>query len=96
MFDWEKMKEKWIVLIDEKKSHRGKNFFRKRLMNRSGNTICFWSDLDENGKVVFKIEMCNLDPKTGKSLSASPIWEQHEFATERELLDKVEELKQKY
>jgi hypothetical protein len=63
---------------------------------RSGNTICFQNDLDENGKAVYEVEMYNLNSKTGKPLCGSPIWEQHKFATEKELLDKVEELKQKY
>jgi hypothetical protein len=96
MFDWKKIKERWIVLVDEKKTYGGKSFFRKKLMARSGNTICFQSDLDENGKAVYEVEMYNLNPKTGKPLCGSPIWEQHKFATEKELLDKVEELKQKY
>lgn len=65
-------------------------------MNRSGNTICFQSDPDEKGNVVYEVEMYNLNPKTGKPFGASAIWEQHKLATENELLDKVEELKLKY
>ena len=96
MYDWKKIKEKWIVLADEKKTHKRTRFLMKRIMNRNGNTICFWSDLDEKGKVVYKVEMYNLQPETGEPFGGSPMWEQHTFATEKELLDKVEELKQKY
>jgi hypothetical protein len=96
MYDWKKIKEKWVTLVDEKKSCGGKSFFRKKLMNKNGNTMCFQSSLDERGKVVYEVEMYNLNPKTGKPLCGSPIWEQHTFTTEKELLDKVGGLKQRY
>jgi hypothetical protein len=96
MYDWKKIKGKWIVLEDNRKTYKGKEFFMKKIMNRNGRTICFWSDLDENGKAVYEVEMYNLNPKTGKPLGGSPIWEQHAFVSEKELLGKVEELKEKY
>jgi len=96
MYDWKKIKEKWIVLVDWKKTYRGKEFFVKTIMNRKGNTICFRDYLDEKGDMVYGVEMYSLDRKTGKAFGGSPIWEQHKFATEKELLDKVRELKKKY
>jgi len=68
---------------------------------KTGVAVAFWNDLDPaRFKLFFRLEMFYLDPKTGKELDTSPIWNPWEIKEEEEyffegLQDLLEEYTQR-
>jgi hypothetical protein len=65
---------------------------------KTGVALSFWNELDRaRHKIMYRMEMFYVDPKTGKELEMSPIWERHEIKEEEStFMHMVEEILDDY
>ena len=99
MINLKKYQKDWKLVKDTKPTHDGMEFFWKILMHRkTGVTLSFWNELCRRRyKIMYRMEMFYLDPKTGKELEMSPIWERHEIKEEEStFMHMVEEILDDY
>jgi hypothetical protein len=99
MINLKKYQKDWKLVQDITRTYDGDEYFWKILMHRkTGVALSLCNELDRTRyKIMYRMEMFYLDPKTGKELEMSPIWERHEIKEdESTFMHMVEEILDDY